>query len=386
MAGLHQISVIVFIFLLALVILRDRKNLERKGLLLIRRTEKGKAIITGIARSSPYWWRKVGTLGVVLGFIGMSVGIYFVATPLYKTVVLGEEVREGPSLVLPTPFPSPSQIPGVLFVPFWFWIVAIASVVFIHEGMHAIQMSNEDIKIESSGLLLLAVIPGAFVEPDEEQLKSKGLMQRQRVYAAGSFGNFFLAGLFYLIIAYLVTPIFFIPAVGWAGYVQQEGNETLPAQQANMSGAILYIDDQRTERIADLQRIMGATSPGQAIEVRTTKGTYELTLAKDPNSERGYMGILLDSSYKSFPVMKDAYRGQKSGEAISFFVQLLSWIGILNFGIGIVNLLPLKPLDGGLMFEALMEKYFPSVKDTTVRGVSAVMLALLVGSLFAAFI
>jgi membrane-associated protease RseP (regulator of RpoE activity) len=36
-------------------------------------------------------------------------------------------------------------------------------------------------------------------------------------------------------------------------------------------------------------------------------------------------------------------------------VDLLKWIFVLNLGIGMFNLLPLVPLDGGYMFRGLLE-------------------------------
>ncbi|MFB6217413.1 MAG: site-2 protease family protein, partial [Candidatus Aenigmatarchaeota archaeon] len=57
---------------------------------------------------------------------------------------------------------------------------------------------------------------------------------------------------------------------------------------------------------------------------------------------------------------------------------LLNWIFILNVGIGLMNLLPLKPLDGGLMVEAVTERYSPGRKEDIVRGLSSLTFALLV--------
>jgi membrane-associated protease RseP (regulator of RpoE activity) len=64
------------------------------------------------------------------------------------------------------------------------------------------------------------------------------------------------------------------------------------------------------------------------------------------------------------------------------FAILLQWIFILNFGIGTFNLLPLKPLDGGLMLEELLNYITTSDlanKLTTV--VSIISLTLVVSSI-----
>ena len=48
----------------------------------------------------------------------------------------------------------------------------------------------------------------------------------------------------------------------------------------------------------------------------------------------------------------------KYGEAVPWFLyyisELMYWVSLLNLAIGTINLLPMKPLDGGLMFEELL--------------------------------
>jgi len=45
--------------------------------------------------------------------------------------------------------------------------------------------------------------------------------------------------------------------------------------------------------------------------------------------------------------------------ALTYLEELFFWIFFLNFAVGTVNLLPAKPLDGGLMFEELLRYRLP---------------------------
>ena len=60
---------------------------------------------------------------------------------------------------------------------------------------------------------------------------------------------------------------------------------------------------------------------------------------------------------------------------------------MLNLGIGLFNLLPLKPLDGGYMLEILLSyKLSEEVYKPIVNALSVVMAMIIVFSLVAGFI
>ena len=51
-------------------------------------------------------------------------------------------------------------------------------------------------------------------------------------------------------------------------------------------------------------------------------------------------------------------------------VSLLQWLFALNLGVGLFNLMPAKPLDGGYMLEAALEK---KTKKQTARRVVKIL-------------
>ena len=377
----YFMSILVFIGIFAVLLFKDRKNVEVKGIFFIRRTKKGRKLLDKIAGKSPRFWKTVGSIGVVVCFGGMFFGLNFLLNALMFPT-------GAPSLSLVIPFPTQEATIGYGFigVPFWYFIIGVVSLIFVHEGMHGILARAEKIRIKNLGLLLLAVIPGAFVEPDEKQLKKANWKTKIRIYAGGSFSNFLLAGFVMLILTFIISPVFLTDCVGYAGYVNstQYGAEPYPAQMTNMTSAIISVDGQRIRNVEELSGIMEKTKPGQMVTIETYDESYELKLAENPdNSGQGFIGI---SYVRDVHPIKKVYSGTPFYGIIKFLVEMLSWIFMLNLGVGLVNIFPIKPLDGGLMIEALSERFMPKYTKGIVRLFSAIFLSLIIGNFLIGFI
>ena len=109
-------------------------------------------------------------------------------------------------LILPSLSATGAEGPGYILIPFWFWLITIGIILIPHEFMHGVIARAEKIKLKSVGLLLLAVLPGAFVEPDERHLKRAKFWTRIRIFAAGSFANFLVAALVFSATTAYVWP------------------------------------------------------------------------------------------------------------------------------------------------------------------------------------
>jgi len=377
----YLISVLIFIGFFAVLIFKDRKNIEIKGILFIRRTKKGKGFLDRIARKSPKFWKIFGSLGVLVCFGGMAFGLYFLLNSLIFPT-------GAPSLSLVIPFPTNETTVGYGFigVPFWYFIIGVMTLIFSHEGMHGVLARAEKIKIKNMGLLMLLVIPGAFVEPDEKQLKKADWKTKIRIYAGGSFSNFLLAGLVVLIIFLFISPVLLMEGVGYLGYVNSTkyGAEPYPAQTLNMTSAIISIDGQRIRNVEELSEFMEKTKPGQVVTIETYSENYKVTLAENPdNPNLGFIGL---SGVGDTQMIKSEYKGTSFYGIIEFLLEMLGWIWIINIGVGLVNIFPIKPLDGGLMMEALSEKFAPKYKKEIVRFFSAIFLSLIISNFLIGFI
>lgn len=292
---------------------------------------------------------------------------------------------------LPSVFETPSVsivIPGVdipgsqIYVPFVYGLIALATVLVVHEFSHGIQAIGEKIPIKSIGLLLFAIIPGAFVEPDEEKLKKAKRSSKLRVYAAGSIANVTLA-LIALILLSLVSA-------GIPQFFEEDGIAVdrivpdSPSEGILKEGMVLQeIDNHRINDSQAYVDIVSSFSPGDNVEVKTDQGTYHITLAKNPNNESvGFFGI---QANKHFELINDSWGPLPW--ILFELAELFQWISMLNLGIGLFNLLPIKPLDGGYMLEILLSyKLSERQYKPIVNALSMVLAMVIVFSIVAGFL
>jgi membrane-associated protease RseP (regulator of RpoE activity) len=382
MVSLEITSILIFFAILAILIYRDRKNVEFKSGLLTRRTKKGKKFIYQFAGKHRKKLQILGTIGIVIG-IGASIyGFLTLFLSSYNTILRPEEVQQSFAVVLPsvTGVQYPSFAIGV---PFWYWIIGVFAVLIAHEPMHGLLARAEKITIKSFGLLLLIVLPGAFVEPDEKQIKKLSTIKKMRIYAGGSFGNFILAAFLALLVFLVLDPLFFRGAVvySYLNYTSYNLTQPFPAEKLNMTGSIIAIDDKNVENTNDLREILSDKKPDQTVLIETIKSEYTVKLVSDPNNQtRGYIGIAVADS----KVLKDQYRTNPIiSPVLNSMTQLFVWVLFLNVGIGTANLLPIKPLDGGLMFEEIVNVFFKKKwVSKIVKAVSVFTILLILIALF----
>lgn len=337
------------------------------------KTQKLRGLISRISNFSPTFWRWYMNVGVIVAYIAMI----FITWTLISSI--------------PTVFDTPSVsivIPGVdmpgssIYIPFFYGLVALATVLFVHEFSHGIQAVGEKISIKSIGLLLFIILPGAFVEPDEDEMKKAKRSSRLRVYAAGSVANITLA-----VIALLIVSLV---SSGIPHYFAEDGiaiDRIVPDSPSDgilKEGMVLQaIDNQKINDSASYTSAVSSFKPGDNVSVTTDQGTYDLTLDKNPNNEsRGFFGIQANKHF----VLTDDSLGPLPWILFELG-ELFEWIFMLNLGIGLFNLLPLKPLDGGYMLEILLSyKLSEDQYKPIVNSISVIMAMIIVFSLVASFV
>ncbi|QQG39481.1 MAG: site-2 protease family protein [Candidatus Aenigmatarchaeota archaeon] len=373
--GYYTLSVIAFVAVLAAFMYADRKNITRShGIVFYKKTKRGREFVDALAKSHPLFWRVMGNAGVAAGIVGMIGAVAFLVDAALTP-------KAGPGLALVLPFPSAEGASGAGFVgvPFWHFMIGIALFVLVHEGFHAIQARNENVAIKSMGVGLVAIIPWAFVEPNERQVRKKPWLSRMRLYAAGAFGNFLLAGVALLVTNFLFVPAFASGAIGFGGYVdpsQYGASEPFPAQAAGLAPPIIAFDGQRVETTEEFSAALAAKKPGDAVVVQTLSESYTIRLAAHPEyPDRAYLGV---AGPKVVQVLKDAYRNDplKAG-SLNFVGDLLYWIFALSLGIGLANLFPIGPLDGGQMLRTLAERFTPRLAGDVMRASTTFMMVLI---------
>jgi len=143
------------------------------------------------------------------------------------------------------------------------------------------------------------------------------------------------------------------------------------------------IDNHQINDSSSYGEIITGYSPGDNVTVQTDQGSYSLTLDKNPNNEsRGFFGI---QATKHFKLINDSLG--PIPWVLFELLELFQWIFMLNLGIGLFNLLPLKPLDGGHMLEILLSYKLPEDKcKPLVNALSLVMAMIIVFSIVAGFL
>jgi membrane-associated protease RseP (regulator of RpoE activity) len=358
---------LIFILIVAFLVYRDRKKVRLDGIVLIRRTKKGRNFIDKIAKRNPRFWRKMSIAGIAVAIPAIIIVSAFLFTNSLS--IIQGKAEGGVKFLLPGPVSAPVTVPGVFIVPWWIWVIGVMSVMIPHELSHGIICRLEKIRIKAVGWLLLIIIPGAFVEPDEKQLKKAKRSTKLKVYAAGSFANIMLA-LSILVLFSLLSVLLFYPAG-----MHFQTIENSSANMTGLSGSIIRIDDISVSSVEELSAILSEHSPGDKITVETAKNnlvmpTLQLTGSLESLAPR--LMVVTDFNETESKVVTLGEREGKAFLGVTNFIPTYStfvdigvyyailiifiWIYIFNLGIGIINLLPIKPLDGGLFFEEIVAK------------------------------
>lgn len=320
--------------------------------LLMWRTQRLRGFIDRLANRAPRFWKWYMNLGIVIstGFmILMAVALVY----SLKTLMDAPTV----SLVVPG-----VEVPGSpIFIPLLAGLIALATVLIVHEFSHGILSRVEKININSIGLLLFAIIPGAFVEPDEEELNELSRPAKMRIYVAGSMANLTLAAIamiIMMVISSFIVPVVFEDDGVVINRLTSDGNAINHMSEGMV---IRSINNLTVNDMASFQKATNTLKPNETVNIHTDQGDYTFQLKSNPmNRSLGFMGVQVNANN----VVADGFDNQFYTPLLWLLMplsDLLFWIYFLNFAIGTFNLLPMKPLDGGHLFENLLSYIMPEV-------------------------
>ncbi len=320
--------------------------------LLMWRTQRLRGFIDRLANRAPRFWKWYMNLGIVIstGFmILMAVALVY----SLKTLMDAPTV----SLVVPG-----VEVPGSpIFIPLLAGLIALATVLIVHEFSHGILSRVEKININSIGLLLFAIIPGAFVEPDEEELNELSRPAKMRIYVAGSMANLTLAAIamiIMMVISSFIVPMVFEDDGVVINRLTSDGNAINHMSEGMV---IRSINNLTVNDMASFQKATNTLKPNETVNIHTDQGDYTFQLKSNPmNRSLGFMGVQVNANN----VVADGFDNQFYTPLLWLLMplsDLLFWIYFLNFAIGTFNLLPMKPLDGGHLFENLLSYIMPEV-------------------------
>lgn len=363
----NNIEFCIFVLLLTIFLIIKRKNLQVQGnfpllYMLLYKTTWGIDLMKKWSKSQPRLWKSFAYCSLVLGLIGTALMIPFMIWQLFFIVDNG--IESGGGLVLPIDNGDDSS--GFIFyVPFWYWIVVLTFVAIVHEFGHGVISKLYGVKVKSSGFafagIILPILPAAFVEPDMKDLAKKERFKQIAVLGAGPFANVFFAIIFFILIlgvSFMSSDLYDDRGVAYTGV---DNNSDLMNYPNFENGIIsqIQINEIVINSSDEIYSYFSLNlSYNQSInftiydENYTTVQILELTPYFDTEDNTSRIGIF---GVRKSLNPKEGYESQAKFYEVSG--EWLFWFFLLNFGIGIMNLLPLWITDGGQITRVVLSKY-----------------------------
>jgi len=376
------IFLIVFVTVLGALLYRDREKVQRQSILFYRRTKHGVETIDRIAKAAPRFWNAYGWVGVVFGVLTVPFILWNVFLS-FSQMLSTNGATGGPSFIAPGLSGETALQSGVSFIPIEYWLISIGILMVVHEMSHGIVARAEDMEINSVGWIVLGIIPGAFVEPkgenmlpdpdaeegegEEDQEEDSGGLWDQgswtsqlKVLTAGSFANYITA------VVFAALALLMFMNIAQPAGVQYSAQDGYPAINAGMDNGTIYeLDDERIRYSGQAAEVFDRYEPGDTVTINSSEGVFNVTLA-DRNGS-AHLGIYMVRNEGLLPTLSDMINDNREiRPEYSRFEGVFSWtlglfqtVALLNFLIGMFNLLPAKPLDGGQMVQTVLDRFYP---------------------------
>ncbi len=303
--------------------------------------------------------------------------------------------RQGVASVGPT---ANLLIPGLNpYLPITYGWLALVITIIIHEAGHGIVARVYNIRVDSTGIVLLLGLPiGAFVNIERQELNRVTLKQKSAVLTAGPLNNMILAGASLLALYLVVSTLTALPPTPNAtqfGAMVVNVNSGSLAESIGMKpeSVIQYVDGQQIKSLEDLGKLLranlGNTVSIKWIDPSGNEIAKSVTLPATVAPGKGILGIGVTSLSPDAQTVLDRYKGAFGqnplalllpptmqqgavpysdlmapkyqstvfGSAFMPISNMLFWLWFINFNVGIFNALPIGPLDGGQLYGAVIE-------------------------------
>jgi len=375
--------------------------------MLIIRTKRYGSIFEklGALRASRYIsWLFLLTVPFVAG-----VALYLMVNSLINILsnpAVGQVARElGPGAILLLPGINP-------MLPIVYGWIAIVVAIVIHEGAHGIIARNVGFNVKSSGLLFFLIIPiGAFVDVDEEQIKTAKAWPALKVMAAGVGANTIIG------VACLIGVLLIVGSLSPAinGVYVSDVTEGMPAKTAGLQtrDVLVSIDNTTISNSTQLRKILDNKTAGDTVLVTVARGDswqsqFSTTINLTISENRTVMGInsydlqteARLENYRTFSIDRlsmyiipptlaeglvpySEFLGQfyssPLGPQWAIAANTLFWLWFINFNLAIFNALPLYPLDGGRIFNITLKRVAGGkLSEKTIRVITLAATAIIV--------
>jgi len=359
----------------------------------------------GALRISGAWsWLSPIIVPIVAG-----IGLFMLFSSLV-TVLGAPAVREisrtlGPGAYLLLPGINP-------VLPVFYGWLAIICAMTIHEIAHGVVARNLGLRVKSSGLLFLIFIPiGAFVDVDETQIARARPRNSLRVMAAGVGANIVVAVVCILGVLLIVNGL--TPVVD--GVYVYDVIDGMPADQAGILAKDVFVsaDGVQISNYEQLKTLLDSKIPGDEINLTVARGEkwdkmFSTSVELVESNGRAIMGVNLSELmtrerlgyYQNFSLsslslylvppalapglvpFSDSAAPLYShwvGEQWHVYANILFWLWFVNVNVAVFNALPIYPMDGGRMFNIVLEYVLGrKAGEKTVRRITIAVTVILI--------
>ncbi|VVC72245.1 Peptidase family M50 [uncultured archaeon] len=299
-----------------------------------------------------------GGLAFLLGYLVVynAVQIVFLIAISLYSMATGTVGSDSFSKALPGVSPI---LPGIN-IQLAEGVIALAIILIVHEGAHAVVARVAKIPLKSAGIVMFGFLPfGAFVDPDEDKLKKMDDETQNRVIVAGSASNLYTATLFFFVFLafnFLVLSIYPTTLIGTHYVLVDAVAENGTAYGVITPGMVLTKwNGVNVTTLAGLQAALNLTNNESPITISTANATFTPS-----RGNRSQATKLLATAYGDYvePVtgIQVTEKMYGFGEYVrnlavstpylGFLYNFLGLVFVLNILVGMVNLLPIPPFDG----------------------------------------
>jgi membrane-associated protease RseP (regulator of RpoE activity) len=326
------------LYVLAHVFHLDKRGLEVNFAYLMYKSPSLNSFIDKVAKKKPIVWTVLSYIGLAVGLGLMAYALYFFINNLLLVFTQAGEAAQVAPL-----------IPGLTLSLYWLPYIVFAAVVIVlpHELAHGIIARLEKIPVLSTGIFVLLVFFGAFVEPDEKEFEKARLLARLRVLSAGSSTNLVTALLTMMLLSGLFAPV--------AGILI---HETVPDGPANTVGLgrwdVIQAINGTSITLDNFSGLMSSVKPGENLTLTVLRNNQVqnvtiTTVAASENASRAILGLIRWSGYQPNILRLDQYTG------INLYWTIF-WTYFVAINIAIVNMFPMFPFDGEKVVYYVLER------------------------------
>jgi len=139
-----------------------------------------------------------------------------------------------------------------------------------------------------------------------------------------------------------------------------------PAEKSGLKAGdiVIGINGKEIKIHDEFQKEYQFTRPGEEVTIKTSSGSYTIKTIENEKDGRAMVGI---SNLKDEVRLKNKSSLHKIIYSILIFIEdFLKWTYVLALGIGVINLLPLGPIDGGRMMKTALEQIMKDKRKALV--------------------